>query len=655
MKRRKRLLLIIIIAFVFVLAALVTTFLFTDFLSIYIKSTPEITILDPQSPAQIKVGKYLYLKSSAWSNRGLDRIEMYVNGTLFRHQIAPAQAPLEMLANFSWVPEETGTYELSVTAFDIDNNPSKPASIQVIADASDIAEGSSGGVEAQPSEGGDQIGSGGILGGHADDESLIQDGRPTLKMLDSSIRRFGGWDIQVEILADDDIALDHINITTISDGAEPEVQDILCGGTEHCEHALIDQLDAGERTILAAAVDSSGQTSEVSMLDFQVMAGDIDLQSALVLFENTVFTSALERFEDTIRNWEALNTLDAFGVPRFVGRECDGNIIKIGIPYRYYSDHGEQVFVTAWVTRGDELIASGVETVRNHTGQANLTMELQEGIEEGLTTDQITLKFMTDPTSGVSFYSETAEFTVNWPSPKPDLSIYDVQRSVSGKLIYVDVQNTGCENVNGFELITHTGSGEENTDAVFTISLPPGSTERVKIENVDPNLYSRAFDVEVDPNNIIEEIDENNNIFLKPQIRLKHIHFTKLEILDTCDQEWHQDSDKGEFILHAEACAIEEKRPHGGKWKLPKGIYEIDIAFDPMVISPDLDWNHDLNVIFTLEEYDEIGSNDWHSVSFTHSADMNDPNSWKRGAGRDLTQQDDRNKFIIHYKIVLEE
>ncbi len=351
--------------------------------------------------------------------------------------------------------------------------------------------------------------------------------------------------------------------------------------------------------------------------------------------------------------------LDDFGAPRINGYDCGGNLVKIGVPYRYYSNHGRQVYATAWVIQDSELIAAGWMPVEQSTnGLVQLNMDTRDVVEDGFITERIKLRFMIDPTRGEAFYTEEADLTISWPTPKPDLLITDVVRSINGDSIDVTVHNMGCEDVDGFDLSTITAPDERDKLESYPDTIPAGGAKTVTMRFLDPNLYSYLFEVAVDPEDAIDEIDEGNNIFQKFPIRVKYIHFYKIDIHDTSDGEWHENADEGEFRIYAYAHDQRAIRPSNNldmSWRMDKGSHDITGIINPIKLSPDINSDQPLVLLVDLEEDDTFGSNDWDKMVFIHSADMNDVDSWKRGHGKDFSATSSNGRFTMHWWIVLEE
>jgi hypothetical protein len=653
----------------------VASYFLITFLTGSASDKPEVKILKPTSPQTISVGDSFSLATYASSSQGLQRVEFYVDQALLSQQASRSNSAIEMLAEFIWVPEAVGAYDLSFIAYGAQNEPSERASIPIAVTAPDSTEEEKQHIQediaslpmqhiaelAEESSGQERTDEHGIV---FDDQDLLNlpdqgqngDASPSIRIDDASERQAGGVNIKGRVVAEDDVGLDRLYFGFLSEGMQAEIQTVNCAGLQRCEYVFNYQLDEGERTIAALAVDSAQQPSGTATRSYQATNGEGEGGVAIVV-EVNINIHGLQLFDDQIEQ-EEIDSKDDFGAPRITGYGCSGNVVKIGVPYRYYSNHGRQVYVIGLVVKDGNLIAAGWGNVEYYTnGLAILDMELIPGVEEGIVTDQIKLMFSTGQGEEDSFYSEIADLTITWPVPKPDLHISDVVRSINGESVDVTVENLGCSPVDGFDIALHTGNGEVNKFASFEESLSNGSSKTFSIGGLDPNLYSQTFDAYVDPDNAIEELDETNNVHLTFPIRVKYIHFYKIDIHDTSDDEWHQNPYQGEFRLYVKINGIQEERPRNTDmaWLLPKGSYDIDEFIGPIMISPGVEWNHDMYMGVVLRELDDLGDDDWDHLSFMHSADMNDVNSWKRNHGQDFSAISEKGRFTIHWWVVLED
>jgi len=273
-------------------------------------------------------------------------------------------------------------------------------------------------------------------------------------------------------------------------------------------------------------------------------------------------------------------------------------------------------------------------------------MQMERTTDARLDTNQIILELKTvspdnpnDPLVGETFYNETAELVVQWGNPLPDLDITNVDRTIGGEMIYIDVRNNGCAPIERFNAIIYTPPGADNWYGSFERVIQPGAIESIQIGGLDPNLYAREFEVVLDPDNTIQEIDERNNSFFKPPFTLKYVHVYKVRIIDTYDYgDFWENSDDGEFYLKIQIGDQSMRSPYRGEWSWtgkPEGIYhDIGVVGNPngppIMLSPTLNWNEDLVVKIDMYEVDTFGS-DQKTCSYetTHSHDIRQVASWK--------------------------
>jgi len=124
----------------FLLFIVVASYFLITFLNDTILSKPEIDILQPTSPQAIPLGDGFLLVTYAKSKQGLHRVEFYMDQVLINQQIPPSDSAQEMLAQFAWLPQAIGAYDLSFIAYDMQNNPSERASIPVAVIAPNLPE-----------------------------------------------------------------------------------------------------------------------------------------------------------------------------------------------------------------------------------------------------------------------------------------------------------------------------------------------------------------------------------------------------------------------------------------------------------------------------------------------------------------------------------
>ena len=95
-------------------------------------STPTISITAPTSGAEFQVGQQVNVLSSASDARGITRVELYVDGVLYRTDPSPNPSPNALVSlSQPWIAEVPGTHTLSVVAVNLDGVESTPWAVTV--------------------------------------------------------------------------------------------------------------------------------------------------------------------------------------------------------------------------------------------------------------------------------------------------------------------------------------------------------------------------------------------------------------------------------------------------------------------------------------------------------------------------------------------
>jgi formylglycine-generating enzyme required for sulfatase activity len=96
---------------------------------------PTIEILSPASGARVAVGEELEIESRASDARGIDRVELWVDGGIYRVDEARAQPAYRVIQR--WRADTPGEHEVRVQAISVDAQTSKPAviTVEVVAEA----------------------------------------------------------------------------------------------------------------------------------------------------------------------------------------------------------------------------------------------------------------------------------------------------------------------------------------------------------------------------------------------------------------------------------------------------------------------------------------------------------------------------------------
>jgi len=282
---------------------------------------PEIRILSPNQPPEVRVGEGVMLTVMARAGIGIDRIEWYQDGNFLGQRIPTNVGAEELLAQFAWMPEKVGAHQLSFVAYGTDGMPSDtanlPASVTAATlseeDASAISEqvaampidnvvesgasasgGSAssaasgqGGAQSEGESGDDGRGAGEGEGGQADDDREdgddgVGEGRgesdlpPEIQYFDTSFIRAGN-DVFTAYSgqAADDIGLEYVLAKVISHAGQELDDSILYHYSQQPGQQILDYtgqftLSEGAYTIATIAVDSAGNPSAVVTKDIHV-------------------------------------------------------------------------------------------------------------------------------------------------------------------------------------------------------------------------------------------------------------------------------------------------------------------------------------------------------------------------------------------------
>ena len=664
---------------------------------------PSIRILQPPQAMTITSGQGVLLVVEGKSKSGIQRIGFYVNDVFHSQQAVSQGAQETFQAAFPWFSSQTGIQKLSVIAYDAQVRASEQASLLVAVKAVEVPHLGYRGVDDQIGNGesgntGSQQGEESASGGqnqsesinennqHLDDTQIAEllnqvdeagnfpqelpgeprDAPPVAFIFASTARMGERLNVTGSAQADDDFGLDYLAVEIIENGILNETQKEACFGELHCSWEYDFSLNVGEtRTVIFTAYDTSGQASETRKEEYQNVGGEGDNPPAFVISEDfdpneiQVVNNELEQRENEVSG-------DDFGTPRVAEYRCNYHDVKLEIPYKYVSDHGRNAYATAFVMNDGQLLASGGAPLEQGT-EGTVRIQMERTTDVPLETSQIQLELKTvnpgnanDPYSGETFYSETGELSVYWGSPLPDLAITNVDRTVGGETISVDVRNNGCAPVERFSAIINTPPGADNWRGSFDRAIQPGASERFQIGGLDSNLYTREFEVVLDPDNTIQETVESNNSFFKPPITLKYVHIYQAVINWTYDSgELLENSDDGEFYLNVNVGNQSVRSPLRGEWSWVKGYHDIGVVGNPngspIILSPRLNWNDDLVVKIVMKEVDTVGS-DQRVCSYEgiHSHDIRQNGSWKSVTrGEFVVECADFN--LLYYKFVWDE
>lgn len=489
------------------------------------------------------------------------------------------------------------------------------------------------------------------------------DDPPHLVVTDLATRQEGGLHVSVQAVVEDDIGLDSLYIFRLIPDLSPETHKTLCGGGINCEERLNFSFSSGEQAVVVRAYDTAGQASETIVRTFQAM-GEEGEDIAFVVADD--FTpDQLEAVEEQADDPQELASGDDLGTPVIADYPCAGLEVVLEVPYKYVSDHGRHAYVSAYAVIDDISIAVGGGPVEQGTdGVVRFKME-KTSIDERVTTDQLTLQIrevppdnIDSPFSGELFYEEKADITIHWQNPLPDLEVASVDRTVGGQIIVVEVRNNGCSPVEGFDALMYTPPGADNWRGSFERTIQPDATEEFRINGLDPNLYTREFEVVLDPDDQIGETDERNNSFLKPAFTLKYVHFYQAVINSSFDHgDISENEDDGEFYLGVTVGDQYMRSPGRGQWAWKENdSHDIGVAGNlnlrPIKLSPTLNWNDDLVIKLVMKEHDSFGGYQTVcSAERTHSHDIRQDGNWKSVVQNEFVFECDRFN-LVYYRFV---
>ena len=95
-------------------------------------SKPTIIITSPTSGTEFQAGEKVSILSSASDAKGVMRVELYVDGVLYRTDPSPTPGGTKELTMYQeWIAEDPGTHTLSVIAVNVDGLESDPWAVTV--------------------------------------------------------------------------------------------------------------------------------------------------------------------------------------------------------------------------------------------------------------------------------------------------------------------------------------------------------------------------------------------------------------------------------------------------------------------------------------------------------------------------------------------
>ena len=502
-----------------------------------------VVITQPSMSQTLTSGQGMMLVAEGRAEQGVQRIEFYVNDILESQQIAQKGKEDVFQAAFPWFGSQTGIQKLSMIAYDVQGKASAPASILVAVEAVQVTQLASmvvedqgaeeesegtgsqlgeiaadgqdqsreddvtqGSEEAAPPEGREDADSGDITQGDGQ-QNHLQELPPFTTMFGFSLREGNGLNVSGSISASDDTGLEFAYYVIYSNGQPVEDRTKLCLGALNCSMDYDFSFTSGEYTIEAGALDTAGQFSEPMKMSYQVMNSEEGVPPAFVISED-FDANDIEVVNDVAQQQEENASGDYIGNPSVVGYRCSGNRILVAVDYRYVSNHGNQVYVGAWAEKGDTMVAAGHTPVEQNTsGLVRFELEvIAPDIVDG--TEQLELHFMTP--DGEYFYIEVVDMPIIWTNPKPDLRIADA--GIKDGKVHVTIHNMGCWRVDEFNIKLSPSEAGAVTKTIDQTILNGEIYEW--FPEINTSLFVNGFEVFVDPDNIIAEINEENNSYV---------------------------------------------------------------------------------------------------------------------------------------------
>ncbi|MFC2025888.1 CARDB domain-containing protein [Chloroflexota bacterium] len=662
---------------------------------------PTIRIIQPGQTLEIEAGQVVVLIAQGDSSNGIDYINFLENDIPINQHKSDQSQQESLDVVFPWYSSQPGIHKLSVIAYDNSGrasstdwvlvvvNPKGSSTIsqavsqrvdadnqQTPSDSGDQAQGGSGDGDEQadpdqiqpdpdannnqpPSSNGSQPLGGSVNGevqvildrvlqnGEEDEEFPIdlpdqpQDEPPEITTFDIQAAQAGNQvNGTYRVNAADDLGLTYLTffIANLDNPLNPTSTQHLCGGERTCAADGSFQLPQGGWVLSAQAVDTSGQVSPMHARQIHVLEGEDPAAYALDLEAIMLQLDPL----DAQMPWDEVYLIyeeptDKLGTPRIAEYRCSGRTVVLEVPYAYLSDHGDEVYVGAIAESGNTVVAAGHQRIDHNVGIAKFEME--NIAEQYLVTEQLELHFMA--AGGDYFYKETADMEIHWPIPKPDLAISS--STMDGESFSVEVQNVGCASVEGFNLRIHPQEGED-LDLFVEEYIPPGGTYTwYYMEPFGADLLSRGYTVTVDPDNAIEEINEDNNVYEQSPITNKGVQFYYLDIHSTSEQ-WPQDTDQGEFDFLFTAG---NSWFNAYNWELTEGGHDMSI-----ILYPTLEWNQDLYIEVKGFENDLFDNDYVGKVKFPHPYDIHQEYTWKKNGEKCMLS--DKKEYTICWRWLVE-
>jgi hypothetical protein len=96
------------------------------------RSRVEVEILSPADGQSVVLGQEVRIVSTAGSTKGIQSVDLFVNGDLLSMDTPPGGTPKEYSSDQPWGPSQEGNVVISIVARDAKDNASEPVSILVV-------------------------------------------------------------------------------------------------------------------------------------------------------------------------------------------------------------------------------------------------------------------------------------------------------------------------------------------------------------------------------------------------------------------------------------------------------------------------------------------------------------------------------------------
>jgi len=310
----------------FLLFIAVTGYFLITFLNDTILSKPEVSILQPTSPQVIPLGDGYLLVTYAKSDQGLHRVEFYMDQVLINQQIPPSDSAQEMLAQFAWLPQAIGAYDLSFIAYDTQNKPSERASIPIAVIATNLPEqvtqqiqqeffslplqntaGSSGESDRQDGSNDDRQDEEGddiwrIDNFNSGGQNQLPNTPPVINLFEVNKTRDGGNAVvDVHVTAVDDTGLSSLLVVLYSweDLAAIDAIPALCDSMLSCDLSGQFSLNDGAYFLTAKAEDIYANPSDIWIEHVEVLPNHEVPEPPVLIVENQQFNVPVDLLLDS--------------------------------------------------------------------------------------------------------------------------------------------------------------------------------------------------------------------------------------------------------------------------------------------------------------------------------------------------------------------